>query len=255
MTVRMIWAEARNRVIGSNGTLPWHLPEDLRLFRARTLDSVVVMGRATWDSLPERFRPLPGRHNVVLTRNPDLVLPGAEPVGSVEEVLATYEDFWVIGGARIYEAFMPYATHVLRTRINKRVTGDVRAPRLGPEWQTSDTESSGWKESESGLTYRVEELNRPAPITPTNDEPPASPPPPVPERLSADEARIVLARIGVGGGYSGTRINGGWLFAPPLSATPPATAYPWVVSDNGECRPMNMFDRNIAQTMNEMDES
>ena len=67
MTVGLVWAQARNGVIGADGGLPWHLPEDLALFRRLTMGSTVVMGRRTWESLPDRFRPLPGRTNVVLT--------------------------------------------------------------------------------------------------------------------------------------------------------------------------------------------
>src|SRR4051812_14638125 len=99
MSVRMIWAEARDRVIGAGGGIPWHIPGEQRLFKERTADSTVVMGRATWDSLPERVRPLPGRRNVVLTRDPAWSAPGAESIGSVDEVLTRYDDFWVMGGA------------------------------------------------------------------------------------------------------------------------------------------------------------
>lgn len=79
MTVHLIWAEARNRVIGAGNAIPWRLPEDQKMFRERTTGSVVVMGRATWESLPPRFRPLPKRTNVVLSRNIGFVAQGGGP--------------------------------------------------------------------------------------------------------------------------------------------------------------------------------
>ena len=90
MTVGMVWAQARGGVIGADGGLPWHLPEDLALFRRLTTGSTVVMGRRTWESLPERFRPLPGRANVVLTSDPAWSADGAQRAGSVGDVLAAH---------------------------------------------------------------------------------------------------------------------------------------------------------------------
>jgi dihydrofolate reductase len=86
-SVNLIWAQARGGVIGAAGRLPWHLPEDLKLFREATAGSTVVMGRHTWESLPERFRPLPGRTNVVLTSDPGWSAEGAYRAGSVADVL------------------------------------------------------------------------------------------------------------------------------------------------------------------------
>jgi dihydrofolate reductase len=100
VTVRLVWAQSAGGVLGMDGRLPWHLPEDLRRFRELTLGSTVVMGRRTWESLPARVRPLPGRKNVVLTRQADYVAPGAEVVTSLENVLTL--DAWVIGGAEVY---------------------------------------------------------------------------------------------------------------------------------------------------------
>lgn len=156
--VHLIWAEARDRIVGADGGIPWRLPEDQRNFRARTTGSVVVMGRATWDSLPERFRPLPGRRNVVLTRDPSWRAGGAEAVHSIEEALAVADEFWVIGGAAVYEAFLPAATHILRTRIDLDVAGDTRAPELGDEWTVA--KSSGWQTAAGGLRYVIEDLER-----------------------------------------------------------------------------------------------
>jgi dihydrofolate reductase len=159
MTVRMIWAEARDRVIGADGGIPWHLPEDLRHFKERTIGATVVMGRGTWESLPPAMRPLPGRRNVVLTRDPRWAAPGAERAGSVADVLAEHDDVWVIGGAEVYAAFLPHAAQVVRTVIDLGVAGDARAPELGSHWRASEP-VSGWSVSRTGLHYRVEEWER-----------------------------------------------------------------------------------------------
>ena len=157
MTVHLIWAEARDRVIGANGGIPWRLPEDQEHFRQRTTGATVVMGRATWDSLPDRFRPLPGRRNVVLTRDPGWSAPGAEVAHAVAEVDLTGE-VWVMGGAAVYEAFLPLASQVLRTRIDLDVPGDTRAPTLDDAWVVAG--ASGWQTSKCGLRYLVEDLRR-----------------------------------------------------------------------------------------------
>ena len=134
MTVHMIWAEARNRGIGADGGIPWRVPGEQAMFRERTMGATVVMGRTTWDSLPERVRPLPGRRNVVLTRNPGWHAEGAEAVHSIDEVDLSAGEVWIIGGAEIYSMFLPHATHILRTRIDVLVAGDSHAPHLGDEW-------------------------------------------------------------------------------------------------------------------------
>ncbi|HET6481072.1 MAG TPA: dihydrofolate reductase [Actinoplanes sp.] len=157
MTVHLIWAEALDRVVGANGEIPWRLPEDQAVFRQRTTGTTVVMGRATWDSLPSRFRPLPGRRNVVLTRDPAWSAPGAEVAHAVDEVDLSGE-VWVMGGESIYHAFLPRADHVLRTRIELDVPGDTRAPVLGADWVV--TSSTGWQTSQGGLRYVTEELVR-----------------------------------------------------------------------------------------------
>ena len=160
-SVGLIWAQARGGVIGVDGRLPWHLPEDLRLFRATTMGATVVMGRRTWESLPERFRTLPGRTNVVLTTRPGWAADGAEVASSVEEVLANHRDLWVIGGASVYAAFLPVADRVVLTELDEDVAGDTWAPALGPEWRpvTRDPEQ-GWAVSTSGLRYAVTDLRR-----------------------------------------------------------------------------------------------
>ena len=109
MRINLIYAQARNGVIGRDNTLPWHLPEDMAHFKRMTAACPVIMGRKTWDSLPAKFRPLPGRTNLVLTRQSDWCADGALHASSLEQALATClhmqpvpADVWITGGAEIY---------------------------------------------------------------------------------------------------------------------------------------------------------
>jgi dihydrofolate reductase len=155
-SVRMVWAQARGGVLGADGGLPWHLPEDLRMFRSLTMGSTVVMGRRTWESLPPNVRPLPGRRNVVLSSSLAAAEPGVEVAGSVPEVLAAHEDFWVIGGGGVYTAFLPVADHVVITEIDAAFPGDTWAPQLSTQWRReSRTPAEGWAQSAAGLRYAV----------------------------------------------------------------------------------------------------
>ena len=160
--VALIWAQARDRVIGASGGLPWHLPEDLALFRSLTTGCTVVMGRRTWESLPERFRPLPGRTNVVLTSDPRWSADGARRVGSVGEVLDDGGPLWVIGGGAVYAAFLPHADRLVVTDVDVAVDGDTSAPAIGAEWRLAGrTPDQGWDlSSSSGLRYAVSEYVR-----------------------------------------------------------------------------------------------
>ncbi len=159
MTLHLIWAEAHNRVIGAAGGIPWHLPGEQAKFRERTIGATVVMGRATWDSLPDRVRPLPGRRNVVLTRDLSWTAPGAAVVHAVAQVIGAAtatDEIWVMGGEAIYVAFLPFAQHIVRTRIDLVVDGDRLAPDLTDQWTVSS--DSGWQIATSGLRYVIEEL-------------------------------------------------------------------------------------------------
>ena len=160
----MVWAQARGGVIGADGGLPWHLPEDLALFRRLTTGSTVVMGRLTWESLPERFRPLPGRLNVVLTSDRAWAADGAHAAASVDEVLADHGGFWVIGGGAVYAEFLPHADRLVVTDVDVEVDGDTWAPVLDGAWtRTARTPDSGWSESATaGLRYAVAEYERSA---------------------------------------------------------------------------------------------
>jgi len=137
MKLGLVYARARNGVIGKDGVLPWHLPEDLAHFRRVTLGAPVIMGRKTWDSLPPKFRPLPGRLNVVVTRQPDWQAPGAQVANTLEQALAVCEpavNAWLIGGAELYRHALPLAQVAEVTEIDADFEGDTYAPELGPEW-------------------------------------------------------------------------------------------------------------------------
>lgn len=124
-------AVARGGVIGRGGSIPWRVPEDARRFRALTMGHPVVMGRRTWDSLPDRFRPLPGRRNVVVTRNAAWQADGAERASSLADalrVLAGAPQVFVIGGAELYAKALPLADELLLTEIDADVDGDTFFP-------------------------------------------------------------------------------------------------------------------------------
>ncbi|OYU43459.1 MAG: dihydrofolate reductase [Burkholderiales bacterium PBB4] len=142
--LHLIYARAANGVIGIKGTLPWHLPEDLAHFKRTTLSCPVIMGRKTWDSLPPRFRPLPGRANIVITRQPDWNETGVQRASDLAEALqlcGLAADIWVIGGAQIYAQALPWAHTAVVTEIDADFAGDAFAPTLGPEWQEVARES------------------------------------------------------------------------------------------------------------------
>lgn len=161
MKVGLIWAQSRDGVIGAAGRLPWRLPEDMALFRKLTTGSTVVMGRRTWESLPERFRPLPGRTNVVLTSDPGWSAEGAHRAAAVDDVLADHPSVWVIGGGVVYAAFLPHADRLVVTEVDTAVDGDTWAPSIGREWQrVARTPADGWSESTAGLRYAVSEYAR-----------------------------------------------------------------------------------------------
>ena len=137
MKLGLVYARARNGVIGKDGVLPWHLPEDLARFKKVTMGAPVIMGRRTWESLPPRFRPLPGRRNIVITRQADWSEPGAEKVHSLEHAIALCEPAahaWVIGGAQVFLHALPLAQIVEVTEIDTDFEGDTHAPDLGSDW-------------------------------------------------------------------------------------------------------------------------
>ncbi len=135
--LHLIFARSANGVIGRDNALPWHLPEDLAHLKRTTLGHPVIMGRKTWDSLPRKFRPLPGRRNVVVTRQADWQAEGAQRAASVADAITLCgdaPDAWVLGGAEIYRTALPLATTLVVTEIDAIFEGDAHAPELGPEW-------------------------------------------------------------------------------------------------------------------------
>lgn len=131
MKIALAAAVARGGVIGRDGDLPWHLPEDLAHFREITMGYPVVMGRKTWESLPERFRPLPGRRNVVVTRDPEWCAEGAERAGSLDAALALVagaERVSIVGGGELFAAALPIADELLLTELELEVEGDTFFP-------------------------------------------------------------------------------------------------------------------------------
>ena len=132
-TISIIVAVADNGVIGTAGTMPWHISEDFRHFKEVTLGHSVVMGRKTYESIG---RPLPRRRNIVITRNTDLRIEGCEMATSLEAALAMCEgeeEVFVIGGGEIYRQAMPLAHRLYITHVGMSVEGDTRFPDIAPE--------------------------------------------------------------------------------------------------------------------------
>ncbi|MCF4122266.1 dihydrofolate reductase [Antribacter sp. KLBMP9083] len=163
--IGLVWAQARDAagrpVIGAGNAIPWHVPEDFAHFRTTTSGHPVVMGRRTWDSLPPRFRPLPGRTNIVVTRHPAAVAAPAAVVvvESLDEALAAAaaapggNEVWVMGGAQVYTEALAVADRIEVTEVDLLVEGDTFAPEIGPSW-TVIVPDGGWVTSRTGVRFR-----------------------------------------------------------------------------------------------------
>ena len=148
----LVWAQSTAGVIGRDGGIPWRLPEDLTRFKRLTLGHTVIMGRLTWDSLPASVRPLPGRRNIVLTRDPQFAAAGAETITALDDM--ALDDAWVIGGAQVYALALPLAARCEVTEVDVdlgREDGDALAPVLDDGWVRT---AGDWQISTSGLRYR-----------------------------------------------------------------------------------------------------
>jgi dihydrofolate reductase len=158
--VSLIWAQSTSGIIGRGGGIPWRVPEDRARFKQLTMGHTVVMGRYTWESLPARLRPLPGRRNVVVTRQAGYMADGAEVVTDLDEAL-TDPEVWVIGGQQLYALAMPLASRCEVTEVEidlPRDDADVLAPALDETWIGT---TGKWLTSSSGLRYRLHSYCRP----------------------------------------------------------------------------------------------
>ena len=160
MTVSLVWAQDRVGAIGKDNAIPWRVPEDMARFKELTGDGAVVMGRRTWDSLPARFRPLPGRRNIVISRTATYDAPGAEVVTGLRQALDLVGGVAsIIGGGEIYTAAMEFATHLRVTEIDVLVSGaDAFAPAIDRGvWEATEGE---WLYSSTGTLYRFVDYRR-----------------------------------------------------------------------------------------------
>ena len=163
----MIWAQAKGGAIGKDGKLPWHVPEDMALFKRMTMGHAVIMGRKTWESLNPRFRPLPGRRNFVVTRDPDYCAPGAHIARSLEDAYsaareATHDLVWLIGGGQLFAHAIAsgLADGAVVTDFNMKVPG---ATAFAFSWEVLQSNPEhGWNVSSTSDThYRCTIYRRP----------------------------------------------------------------------------------------------
>lgn len=157
MTISIIVAASANNVIGANGGLPWHLPEDLRRFKALTMGKPIIMGRLTFESIG---RALPGRRNIVITTQSDYDAPGCDVVDNAAnavEVAGDVEEVMVIGGGQVYEQFLPETNRIYLTRVFADIEGDTFFPKLEPQnWQTvASEEFEGNDERQFGFSFET----------------------------------------------------------------------------------------------------
>lgn len=162
MRVSLIAAVARNGVIGRDGRLPWHLPADLKRFRRLTTGHHVIMGRRTFESIG---KPLAGRTNLVLSRDPALRPFGVEVLRSLEEALQLAkrrgeEEAFVIGGSEVYRRALPLADRIYLTRVGADVEGDVRFPSLDPGEWTEKTDEVHSPDREHAVPFTFARLSK-----------------------------------------------------------------------------------------------
>jgi dihydrofolate reductase len=162
----LVWAQTSTGVIGQAGSMPWDLPEDMAHFSRLTAGHPVIMGRKTWESFPDKYRPLPGRTNIVITRQsgwgdrPEA--DGAVAVGSLDEALLESqfapgpEMVWIIGGGDIFTQSLDLADLAVVTTIDAAAEGDTFAPELGYEWTAkASLPADGWLTAANGTRYRI----------------------------------------------------------------------------------------------------
>jgi dihydrofolate reductase len=138
MTISIIAALSQNHVIGKNNDLPWRLPDDMKYFMQTTKGHHVIMGRKNYQSIPEKFRPLPNRTNIVVTHQVNFLAPGCIVVHSLTDGIAiaraaSEQEVFLIGGSEIYKAGMPLANKLYLTEIKAEIAGDVFYPSINKE--------------------------------------------------------------------------------------------------------------------------
>ena len=152
--VSIIVAMAKNRVIGRDGHLPWHIPEDLKRFKQLTMGHHIVMGRKTWESLG---RLLPGRHHVIVSRQPGYNVAGAQVVQSLQEAIAACasdEELFIIGGGEIYRLALPHTDRIYLTEVALDVAGDTVFPEIQPDdWDETAREPKADPASNVGYVF------------------------------------------------------------------------------------------------------
>lgn len=152
--ISLMWAMDNNRVIGYNNQLPWHLPEDLKFFKRTTMGHPIAMGRKTWDSIG---RPLPGRENIVITRNPEFTCEGCTVLNTIDELIEysrqKEEEIFVIGGAEIFKLILPDADKLYLTRIYDEFEGDTFFPELNMEEWSMLSKEKGIKDEKNPYDY------------------------------------------------------------------------------------------------------
>ena len=156
--LNIIVAVSENNVIGRKNDLPWHLPDDLQYFKDKTKGHPIIMGRKNFESIG---RVLPGRQNIIITRQLNYAVDGCDVVGSLEEAIQAAqgaEDIFVIGGGEIYKQALPFVDRVYLTRVHADIEGDVYFPELGPEWKDLSAEHHEADERHAhAFTYYVYE--------------------------------------------------------------------------------------------------
>lgn len=160
MMISLIVAMAENRVIGKDNELPWHLPDDLKWFKKSTLGKPIIMGRKTWESIG---RPLPGRRNIVVSRNPDYHAEGCETVTDLNAVLAStdcLDEVVIIGGAGLYEVALPFVQRIYLTRVHADVDGDTYFPEFDEKLWNLVSEERHEADARHAHAFTFQVLNR-----------------------------------------------------------------------------------------------
>lgn len=160
MMLIMIWAEDANGLIGSNGQLPWHLPNDLKFFKENTLHQTIVMGKTTFEGMGKRL--LPKRQTIVMTRDVQYACEGGSIVHTIQDVLALAQtqDVYIVGGAQLYQLFAPYAHVLLQTVIHHTFDGDTYFPKIDFSLFTLVSQTEGAVDDQNHYAHTFKKYER-----------------------------------------------------------------------------------------------